>query len=160
MPAATENPEEIDLDETPSVLELVRLLRPAPPAKSFAYEPHVEPLYRVVERRLQAQDQDQEVKECAITCMGTMLIHFADPAVVEPAVVLPIILERMRNEITRVTAVKTFGHISSAKLDVGSSDPCPSASKASSNAAAAEAVIVPPTPATAVELPRPQRSRR
>ena len=106
--------------------ELVRLLRPEPPAKSFAYEPHVEPLYRVVERRLQAQDQDQEVKECAITCMGTMLIHFADHAVVEPAVVLPIILERMRNEITRVTAVKTFGHISSAKLDVQLTAPLPS----------------------------------
>ena len=40
---------------------VVQQLRPDPPAKSFAYDALVAPMYSVVERRLQAQDQDQEV---------------------------------------------------------------------------------------------------
>jgi cullin-associated NEDD8-dissociated protein 1 len=42
--------------------ELVCILRPNPPDKSFAYDSHVNKLYAVVEKRLQAQDQDQEVQ--------------------------------------------------------------------------------------------------
>ena len=41
--------------------EIVRVLRPDPPSVTFANETHVPGLYAVVERRLQAQDQDQEV---------------------------------------------------------------------------------------------------
>ena len=98
--------------------EIVQLLRPEPPASSFAYESHVPVLYGVVERRLQAQDQDQEVKECAITCMGSLVYHLADHPAVNLTTILPLLLERMRNEITRVTTVKTFALIAGAKLDV------------------------------------------
>ena len=37
--------------------------------------------------------------------------------------VLPLLLERMRNEITRVTTVKTFALIAAAKLDVALTTP-------------------------------------
>ena len=97
--------------------EFVRILRPEPPATVFAHAPHVPTLYAVVERRLQAQDQDQEVKECAIACMGLIVKHLADHPAVNLQSVLPLLLERLRNEITRVTAVKTFALIASAKLD-------------------------------------------
>jgi cullin-associated NEDD8-dissociated protein 1 len=89
--------------------EFVRMLRPDPPRISFAYEMHVPPLYAVVERRLQAQDQDQEVKECAITCMGLLVARLADHGTVKLASVLPLLLDRMRNEITRITSVTQCG---------------------------------------------------
>jgi len=98
--------------------EIVRLLRPSPPDVSFSYDAHVPPLYAVVERRLQAQDQDQEVKECAITCMGSIVTRLADHPAVKLPTILPLLLERMRNEITRVTAVKMFAMIAAANLDV------------------------------------------
>jgi len=105
--------------------EIVRLIRPSPPEVTFSYDAHVPPLYAVVERRLQAQDQDQEVKECAITCMGVMVSQLADhPSVMLPTI-LPLLLERMRNEITRVTTVKMFGMIGAAKLDVQLTTPLP-----------------------------------
>ena len=104
--------------------ELVRLLRRTSLRRSFAYEPRVEPLYRVVERRLRAQDQDQEVKECAITCMDNA-DPLRRPRCRRAGVVLPIILERSQRD-PRVTTVKTFGRISSAKLDVQLTAPLPS----------------------------------
>mmetsp|Transcript_29072 Transcript_29072/g.74799 ORF Transcript_29072/g.74799 Transcript_29072/m.74799 type:complete len:1233 (+) Transcript_29072:80-3778(+) len=98
--------------------EIVTVLRPNPPEVSFAYDAHVPPLFAVVEKRLQAQDQDQEVKECAIVCMGAIVTRLADQPVVQLPQILPLLLERMRNEITRVTTVKTFAAIAEAKLDV------------------------------------------
>ena len=100
--------------------EVVRLLRPSPPAApGFDYASLVPPVYAVVEKRLQAQDQDQEVKECAITCMGLLVFHLADHPSVNLPQVLPLLLERMRNEITRVTAVKTFALLASqTQLDI------------------------------------------
>jgi len=105
--------------------EIVRLLRPSPPEVTFSYDAHVPPLYAVVERRLQAQDQDQEVKECAITCMGVMVTRLADHPAVKLPTILPLLLERMRNEITRVTTVKMFAMIGAAQLDVQLTTPLP-----------------------------------
>ena len=47
----------------------------------------------------------QEVKECAITCMGLLVARLADHGTVKLASVLPLLLDRMRNEITRITSV-------------------------------------------------------
>lgn len=81
--------------------EVVRLLRPNPPETLFDYEELVPQVYTVVERRLQSQDQDHEVKESAILCMGLLVAHFADHPSVELSHVLSLLLERARNEITR-----------------------------------------------------------
>lgn len=56
--------------------------------------------------RLTNQDQDQEVKECAITCMGLVISTFGDNLTVELPACLPVLVDRMGNEITRLTAVK------------------------------------------------------
>ena len=99
--------------------EYVRVLRPSPPAADFDYKVLVPPLFECVEKRLLAQDQDQEVKECAIQCMELLICHLGDEAAVRLDRVLPVLLERLRNEITRITAVKAFGALASATLDVG-----------------------------------------
>ena len=99
--------------------ELVRVLRPAPPQVDFAdFQAFVPPLFACAKARLLAQDQDQEVKECAISCMGLVLSHLGDACAAEVPAVLPILLERLRNEITRVTTVKTFQQLATATMDM------------------------------------------
>lgn len=48
----------------------------------------------------------QEVKECAITCMGLVVSTFGDHLRTELSSCLPVLVDRMGNEITRLTAVK------------------------------------------------------
>lgn len=48
----------------------------------------------------------QEVKECAISCMGLLVSTFGDNLNAELPVCLPVLVDRMGNEITRLTAVK------------------------------------------------------
>lgn len=48
----------------------------------------------------------QEVKECAISCMGLVVSTFGDHLGAELPSCLPVLVDRMGNEITRLTAVK------------------------------------------------------
>lgn len=48
----------------------------------------------------------QEVKECAISCMGLVLSTFGDNLKAALPACLPVLVDRMGNEITRLTAVK------------------------------------------------------
>lgn len=48
----------------------------------------------------------QEVKECAISCMGLVVATFGDSLSAELPACLPVLVDRMGNEITRLTAVK------------------------------------------------------
>lgn len=69
--------------------------------------PHAEAIarqiYPVVLLRLRATDIDQEVKENAITTMATLLGHLGGYLQSEWPVCIPIFLERLKNEITRLT---------------------------------------------------------
>ena len=57
---------------------------------------------------VQAQDIDQEVKERAISCMGQIVAHLGDSLQGQLGSCLPIFLDRLKNEITRLTAVKAL----------------------------------------------------
>ena len=99
--------------------EIVRVLRPEPPAVDFAdFREFVPPLFACARARLLAHDQDQEVKECAISCIGLVLVHLGDACAAEVPAVLPVLLERLRNEITRVTTVRTFQQLATARMDM------------------------------------------
>lgn len=176
--------------------QLVGVIRPAPPAPVAPdLAPVVTSMFNVINARLSAQDQDQEVKECAILGMAHLVATCADmlPAEVRAAVlraqqgagiaqaanaslrrwqlhaavcagrrallccrccwsgwptwfahastkrivsltcargrlshrhhvqvpgVLRLLLERLRNEITRVAAVKAFGLLAASKLEL------------------------------------------
>lgn len=69
-------------------------------------------------KRLKATDIDQEVKERAITCMGHMVCHLGDHMGAELQGVLAIFLERLKNEITRLTAVRTFTLVAASPIKV------------------------------------------
>ncbi|XP_013176313.1 PREDICTED: cullin-associated NEDD8-dissociated protein 1 [Papilio xuthus] len=68
--------------------------------------------------RLRAADMDQEVKERAIAACGQLLCHFGDYLQNELPVCLPILLERLRNEITRLTTVKALTKVAASPLRI------------------------------------------
>jgi cullin-associated NEDD8-dissociated protein 1 len=98
--------------------ELVRVLRPNFEARTLDYRPYIGPIYKAILARLANQDQDQEVKECAISCMSLALSTFGDGLQRELPACLPILVDRMGNEITRLTAVKAFAVIAKSPLRI------------------------------------------
>ncbi|KAH0978631.1 hypothetical protein GBA52_005808 [Prunus armeniaca] len=98
--------------------ELVRVVRPNIEGDGFDFKPYVHPIYNAIMSRLTNQDQDQEVKECAISCMGLVVSTFGDNLDVELPVCLPVLVDRMGNEITRLTAVKAFAVIAASPLKI------------------------------------------
>ncbi|XP_022976335.1 cullin-associated NEDD8-dissociated protein 1-like [Cucurbita maxima] len=98
--------------------ELVRVVRPGIEGHGFDFRQYVHPIYNAIMSRLTNQDQDQEVKECAISCMGLVVSTFGDNLKAELATCLPVLLDRMGNEITRLTAVKAFAVIAASPLRI------------------------------------------
>ncbi|XP_006836907.2 cullin-associated NEDD8-dissociated protein 1 isoform X1 [Amborella trichopoda] len=98
--------------------ELVRVIRPNIEETVFDFRPYVRSIYTAILLRLANQDQDQEVKECAISCMGLVISTFGDDLQMELPTCLPVLVDRMGNEITRLTAVKAFAVIASSPLKI------------------------------------------
>lgn len=98
--------------------ELVRVIRPSLEASTLDFKPYVRPIYSAILARLANQDQDQEVKECAISCMSLVISTFGDNLQSELSACLPVLVDRMGNEITRLTAVKAFSVIASSPLRI------------------------------------------
>ncbi|KAK2966552.1 hypothetical protein RJ640_014521 [Escallonia rubra] len=96
--------------------ELVRVVRPNIEGYGFDFKPYVHPIYNAIMARLTNQDQDQEVKECAISCMGLVVATFGDNLRADLPTCLPVLVDRMGNEITRLTAVKAFAVIAASPL--------------------------------------------
>ncbi|CAG5977970.1 unnamed protein product [Menidia menidia] len=101
--------------------QLVKVMRPqglTATAGAFDPKPFVKEVFSVTMKRLKATDIDQEVKERAISCMGHMVCHLGDHLGPELQGVLAIFLERLKNEITRLTAVRTITLISASPLKI------------------------------------------
>ncbi|KAG0496791.1 hypothetical protein HPP92_001482 [Vanilla planifolia] len=96
--------------------ELVHVIRPTFETCTFDFKAYVPAIYKAILTRLANQDQDQEVKECAISCMSLVISIFGDNLQMELPTCLPILVDRMGNEITRLTAVKAFAIIASSPL--------------------------------------------
>ncbi|XP_029683341.1 cullin-associated NEDD8-dissociated protein 1-like isoform X2 [Takifugu rubripes] len=106
--------------------QLVPVLRPrAPAGGGFDPTPFVQQMFSVTLKRLKATDIDQEVKERAISCMGHLLWHLGDLLLEELPGVLEIFLDRLRNEITRLAAVRTVTFICSSPLKINMSSVLP-----------------------------------
>ncbi|GJP34416.1 hypothetical protein CLOM_g18863 [Closterium sp. NIES-68] len=99
--------------------EMVKAIRPpAGEGSGFDFAPYVPLFYEAIMKRLTAQDQDLEVKECAIGCMGLLVSILGDHLQSQLSTCLPLLLDRLRNEITRLTAVKAFGTIAESPLHI------------------------------------------
>ncbi|CAL4060788.1 unnamed protein product, partial [Meganyctiphanes norvegica] len=97
---------------------LVKVIRPLDLASSFDFTPYTGDLYHCTLARLRAADLDQEVKERAIACMGQIIAHLGDHLQGELATCLPIFLDRLRNEITRLTTVKALTKVAASPLRI------------------------------------------
>ncbi|KAI3369208.1 hypothetical protein L3Q82_007447 [Scortum barcoo] len=101
--------------------QLIRVMRPQGPsatAGGFDPKPFVREVFSVTLKRLKATDIDQEVKERAISCMGHLVCHLGDHLGAELQGILAIFLERLKNEITRLTAVRTISLVSASPLKI------------------------------------------
>ncbi|OQR84838.1 Cullin-associated NEDD8-dissociated protein [Achlya hypogyna] len=97
---------------------LVGVLRPAadePLAADMVV--YVQPLFNAVLPRLKAYDIDQEIKDGAIASMGLLVSTVGDHLSREDLnTVLPMVLERLQNEITRIAAMKSLATIARSPL--------------------------------------------
>ena len=106
------------------VLEsLVRVLRPLGSCHNavttqFNLKPYTHDIYQCCFVRLRASDIDQEVKERAIACMGQIVASLGDHLKEKMTDCLPIFLDRLKNEITRLTAVKALIRIAGSELRI------------------------------------------
>ncbi|KAJ0069023.1 hypothetical protein NL108_015895, partial [Boleophthalmus pectinirostris] len=109
--------------------QLVKVMRPLDQsaAGGFDPKPFVKEVFSSTMKRLKATDIDQEVKERAISCMGHMVCHLGDHLGAELKGVLSIFLERLKNEITRLTTVRTITLITSSPLKIDLSSVLPEA---------------------------------
>ncbi|XP_052260170.1 cullin-associated NEDD8-dissociated protein 1-like isoform X7 [Dreissena polymorpha] len=100
--------------------QLVKVIRPldVDVKSTFDFKPYVKELYSCTLMRLKAADIDQEVKERAISCMGQMIRNLGDQLTTELRDCLPIFLDRLKNEITRLTTVKALTMIASSPLKI------------------------------------------
>uniref|UniRef100_A0AAQ5YYB2 TATA-binding protein interacting (TIP20) domain-containing protein n=1 Tax=Amphiprion ocellaris TaxID=80972 RepID=A0AAQ5YYB2_AMPOC len=85
---------------------------------SFDPSPYINDLFTCTIRRLKAADIDQEVKERAISCMGQIICNLGDRLPNELPGTLLIFLERLKNEITRLTTVKALTLIAGSPLKI------------------------------------------
>ncbi|KAG8436055.1 hypothetical protein GDO86_007236 [Hymenochirus boettgeri] len=98
--------------------QLIKVIRPLEKALASGTSPYTRELFNANLKRLQAADIDQEVKERALSCMGQLICHLGDQLGKDLQPTLQIILERLRNEITRLTAVKVLLLIADSPLKI------------------------------------------
>ncbi|XP_038838717.1 cullin-associated NEDD8-dissociated protein 2 isoform X2 [Salvelinus namaycush] len=97
--------------------QMVKIIRPLG-GRYCSPEPYVKDVFSATLKRLKAADIDQEVKERAISCMGHIVCHLGDQLGGDLQPTLQIFLERLKNEITRLTAVKTLTLIATSPLRI------------------------------------------
>ncbi|XP_065543369.1 cullin-associated NEDD8-dissociated protein 1-like isoform X4 [Lathamus discolor] len=98
--------------------QLVKVIRPLDKSCTFDAKPYVKDVFPGTLKRLKAADIDQEVKERAISCMGQIIYSLGDHLSTDLQPTLKVFLERLKNEITRLTTVKALTLIASSPLKI------------------------------------------
>lgn len=98
--------------------ELVKVIRPLSLKCDFDFTPFTKEIYGCTLLRLRTADIDQEVKEKAISTMGQVICNLGDQLNRELPYCLPLFLDRLRNEITRLTTVKALIKIAGSPLKI------------------------------------------
>ena len=75
-------------------------------------------LYASIEPRLAAHDLDQEIKECALKATAALLsVLHSSLSSEQSGRLLSLLLERLKNETTRIAAIKTLSSVVSTSSD-------------------------------------------
>jgi cullin-associated NEDD8-dissociated protein 1 len=112
-------------------IELIKVIRPIPapsgssdsmsiavPAPSPKAPKYIESLYSTIVDRLKTTDIDLEVKERSIFALGTLLSQAGDmlPSDQLNSLIFPILLDRLRNELTRLATVRVIKEVTDSPL--------------------------------------------
>lgn len=92
---------------------------------SVNFMPYVEEIYKAVISKLRLNDIDQEVKERAIASTGILLSTFGANLTHHMDNILPILSDRLKNEMTRQITVQSFCVIVSSNGQVNLSKVLP-----------------------------------
>jgi len=84
----------------------------------YDYTAHVDPIYEAILVRLEAHDIDQEIKECAIIAVGQLVSTLGDQLTDRLPVVEGLLMERLRNEITRMPTLKAIAMICASPIGI------------------------------------------
>ncbi|KAK4337023.1 hypothetical protein RND71_043999 [Anisodus tanguticus] len=98
------------------LIQMIKIVRPEYGETKFSN--CIQPIYNCTYLKLKASDLDQEVKERAIACMGQLIHTFGDLMQNELTVALALLVERLKNEITRLTTIKAFTLIASSPFKI------------------------------------------
>ncbi|KAJ3111030.1 Cullin-associated NEDD8-dissociated protein 1 [Phlyctochytrium bullatum] len=109
------------------VAHLVKVIRPLPEGASVDLEPpavskeadaHIKLIYSTVLDRLKTLDIDLEVKERSITALGTIVSQAGERLGKDEVkdVVVPLLIDRLRNELTRLTTLKVLKVITESPI--------------------------------------------
>ncbi|VEN51680.1 unnamed protein product [Callosobruchus maculatus] len=98
--------------------ELIKVIRPLNVDSDFDFTPFTKDIYSCTLVRLKTADIDQEVKEKAISTMGQVICNLGDHLKDELPFCLPLFLDRLKNEITRLTTVKALTKIAGSPLGI------------------------------------------
>ena len=103
--------------------ELVKVLRPIDQPGSVdlsgRYKSYILDLYTATTSRVARSDSDQEIKEKAIATLGALLSHAGDDLDEKHKECLPLIIERLSNELTRLAAVKVIAQVAASPVCKG-----------------------------------------
>ncbi|KAI1076117.1 cullin binding protein CanA [Whalleya microplaca] len=110
--------------------ELVKAITP-PRARltTQKYTPELYKLYDIIVDRASANDADTEVRQKAIQALGTLISRTssAEETALLPAekrqAALDLLLDRLRNETTRLSAVRAIDSVAAHSVTVGSLEP-------------------------------------
>lgn len=90
----------------------------APALAPSAFDAAAGSIYEAVSRRLSASDIDQEVKECAVAAAAVLFAHAGDAPSLAPHLptVLRSLRDRMRQESTRLVALRALSYLAASPL--------------------------------------------
>lgn len=108
----------------------VKVMRPLSDDNSFEmqdfdWRPLVMPLFNALKPRIKSRDIDQEIKECAIATGAVMLAYCGDSLTAQTNGVLNLLLRRMKNDITRMPALRAYTTVANSPLKLNMSGVLP-----------------------------------
>lgn len=111
--------------------EALRACRALVPVVARDARWHAAALAEAAMSRVGATDQDQEVKDAAISCAGAAAARLGDVmGASDLKRCLGLLLDRLKNEITRLAAVKAIGQVAKSELRLDMGDAAASAVEA------------------------------
>jgi len=82
------------------------------------FDANVQNIYKSIHGRLTLQDIDQEVKESAIESMAYLISSVGSSLKSTLDKALPLLVDKLKNEVTRLTSIRAFGVIASSSKKV------------------------------------------